>query len=110
MKLEIEDYDLNSSGITLPVVYIADGEVHNMDILLDNLFEHLQQTGWVEFYNPAKQQVVTRFEDYRFNYFTGEVEEVTGKCNVYSYKEWLRECAPMDEILTSFLTSKIFQL
>jgi hypothetical protein len=107
MNVEVEDYDLQSSGVTLPVVYLVDGEVHNVDILLDNLFEHVQQKGYIEFYDPVKQQAVTRLEDYRFDWQTGEVIEVQGKCNTYDYKEWLRECAPIHEILLSFFKSKI---
>lgn len=106
MKIQIEDYDLYSSGIKLPVKVILDGEAHELDILLDDLFEHVQQEGYIAFYDPARQQVVTSLEDYRFDWQTGKVVEVHGKCNTYDYKEWLRECAPMDEILTSFLTQK----
>jgi hypothetical protein len=107
VSVEVEDYDLASSGITLPVVYLVDGEESRIEILLDNLFEHIQQEGFIDFYDPKRQVVVARFEDYRFDWITGEVVEVSGKCNTYEYKEWLRECAPMDHILLSFFTSKI---
>ena len=50
----VEDYDLASSGVTLPVVYLVDGEESRVDILLDNLFEHIQQEGFIDFYDPKR--------------------------------------------------------
>jgi len=107
INVEVEDYDLAFSGITLPVVYLVDGEESNINIMLDKLFEHIQSEGFIDFYDPKRQVVVAQLEDYRFDWQTGEVVEVAGKCNTYEYKEWLRECAPMDEILLSFFKSKI---